>query len=62
LQRTEKLKVENKGQHATIKDLTKRVEDLEKELKGSSEKIMNWQVAAQAVEGLKSFSPANVIC
>jgi len=67
LQRTDKLKVENKSQSATIKDLTKRLEDVEKVLtkyEENSEKIINWQVAAQAVEGLKSqcFSPANIVC
>ena len=66
-QRTDKLKVENKSQSATIKDLTKRLGDVEKVLtkyKENSEKIINWQVAAQAVEGSKSqcFSSANVVC
>jgi len=62
LQRTDKLKVENKSQSATIKDLTKRLEDMEKALKENSEKIMNWQVAAQAVEGQpQCFSAANVV-
>jgi len=48
--RTDRLKVENKSQSATIKDLTKRLGDVEKKLEENSKKIMNWQVAAQAVE------------
>ena len=50
------LKVENKSQSASIKDLTKRVGDLEAALgmnEEISEKIMSWQVAAQVVEGIK---------
>jgi len=54
LQRTDKLKVENKS-------LMKRLEDMEKVLTENSKTIMNWQVAAQTVEGLKS-SPANTVC
>jgi hypothetical protein len=46
-----RISLENKSQSTTI-DLTKRLGDLERVLKENSEKIMNRQIAAQAVEGL----------
>ena len=56
---------------AAIEDLTKRLGDLarkfgdlERKYEDNSEEIMSWQVASQAVEGLKSrcLSHANIVC